>query len=97
MVEIATRTLFENHMYKFGGKVYKQENGGSIGDRWTCSAAELVVQDWAEKIKNILVQSGLRVHLLAGYVDDGRQGTSTLPMGMEYNEQEKVFLTGVSS
>ena len=97
VVEIATRTLFENHMYKFGGKVYKQENGGSIGDRWTCSAAEIVVQDWADKYRNILVNSGLTVHLLAGYVDDGRQGTSTLPMGMEYNKQENVFKYSIAA
>ena len=70
VLEIATRTLFENHCYRFGKKVYKQEQGGSIGDRWTGSAAEMVVQDWSEEYREILSNSGLKVHLLAGYVDD---------------------------
>ena len=94
VVEIATRTLFENHMFKFAGQVYKQNSGGSIGDRWTGSASEMVMQDWANKYKNILVDSGLRVHLLAGYVDDGRQGTSVLPLGMKYNNDKKMFTHG---
>ena len=32
VVEVATRTLFENHAYKFGNEVYRQSSGGSIGD-----------------------------------------------------------------
>ena len=79
-------------MYRFGDVVYKQEQGGYIGDRWTGSAAEIIMQDWSEKYKNILVRSGLEVHLLSGYVDDGRQGTSTLPMGMEFDKSENKFV-----
>ena len=49
VIEIATRTLFENHTYRFGGQTCKQNSGGSIGDRWTGKAAEIVVQDWGGK------------------------------------------------
>ena len=91
VVEIATRTLFENHAYKFGNEAYRQESGGSIGDRWTGSAAELVMQDWADSYRDILVKSEVEVLLLAGYVDDGRQATSTLPMGMRFNPDKKMF------
>ena len=91
VVEIATRTLFENHAYKFGNENYRQESGGSIGDRWTGSAAELVMQEWAEGYRDILVRSNMEVLLLAGYVDDGRQATSTLPMGMRFNPDKKLF------
>ena len=91
VIELATRTLFENYAYKFGGELYKQEEGGSIGDRWTGSAAELVMQDWADNYRKILENSGLEVDLLAGYVDDGRQGTTVLDKGMRFNEHEKIF------
>ena len=91
VVEVATRTLFENHMYRFGDVVYRQESGGSIGDRWTGSAAELIMQDWSEQYRKILVNSGLTVLLLAGYVDDGRQGTTALPLGMEFDKSENKF------
>ena len=91
VVEIATRTLFENHAYKFGNTNYKQSSGGSIGDRWTGAAAELVMQDWADNYEQILVKSGLEVPLLAGYVDDGRQGTTILEPGMKYCTEDKKF------
>ena len=91
VVEVATRALFENHAYKFGNIIYKQMSGGSIGDRWTGAAAELVVQDWAEQYEEILTRSGIEVDLLAGYVDDGRQGTTILEPGMKYNPEDKKF------
>ena len=92
VVEIATRTLFENHMYRFAGEVYKQESGGSIGDRWTGSAAEIVMQDWADQYMASLENSGLEVPLLAGYVDDGRQGTTILPKGQKFNKDKNQFI-----
>ena len=50
------------------------------------------MQDWSEKYKDILVRSDLEVILLAGYVDDGRQGTTIFKPGMRYNRQENKFL-----
>ena len=91
VIEIATRALFENHVYKFGNELYKQKEGGSIGDRWTGSAAELVMQDWAEGYEDILTKSGIEVELLAGYVDDGRQVTTVLKPGMEFCSKDKIF------
>ena len=29
--------------------------------------------------------------MLSGYVDDGRQLTSSLPLGMRYSKEEKIF------
>ena len=41
----------------------------------------------------ILVKAGLRVPLLPGYVDDGRQGGTTLRRGMRFDSMkgEVVF------
>ena len=91
VVEIGTRALFQNHAYRFGNEIYHQKEGGSIGDRWTGAAAEIVMQDWAKAYKNILENSKIRVMLLAGYVDDGRQLTSCLPLGYRFSEQDKIF------
>ena len=49
------------------------------------------MQDWSEQYRKILVNSGLTVLLLAGYVDDGRQGTTALPLGMEFDKSENKF------
>ena len=73
--------------------MYRQENGGSIGDRWTGSAAEIVMQDWSEQYQKILDNSGLVTLLLAGYVDDGRQATTVLPMGSRYDEKANKFIS----
>ena len=93
VAEIATRALFQNHAYRFGDEYYHQKEGGSIGDRWTGAASEIVMQDWATKYRNILENSKLEVHLLAGYVDDGRQYTSCLPLGSRFQEQTGTFQT----
>ena len=93
VAEIATRALFQNHAYRFGGDIYHQLEGGSIGDRWTGAASEIVMQNWATEYKQILENSGAEVLLLAGYVDDGRQLTTSLPMGSRYNPEMKKFET----
>ena len=37
------------------------------------------------------MKSGLEIFLLSGYVDDGRQLTTTLCPGMRFNKSEKIF------
>ena len=91
VVEIAVRALFQNHAYRFGNEYYHQKEGGSIGDRWTGAASEIVMQDWAKQYRSVLENSGLTVYLLSGYVDDGRQYTSCLPMGSRYNSTTRTF------
>ena len=80
VVEIAIKILFKNFTYKFGGNFYHQSEGGPIGVRATGAAANLVMENWADLYRKILEDSGLIIHILAGYVDDGRQLTSVFPM-----------------
>ena len=49
------------------------------------------MEDWANKYRQLLVNSGIIVHLLAGYVDDGRQVTSVLPPGQKFSESSGRF------
>ena len=46
--------------------------------------------DWAEGYDNILIQSSLKVQLLAGYVDDGRQVTTILEPEMEFRRRREI-------
>ena len=71
--EIATRILFENFTYQFGGETYLQLEGGPIGARVTMCVARLVMQEWGEQYMNILIDAQLLIDFLRGYVDDGRQ------------------------
>ena len=91
VVEIALVVLFTNFCYKFGGEYFHQSEGGPIGVRLTGCAAECVMQEWSEEYQDILERSGVWVALLSGYVDDGRQITTTLERGSRYCDNTKKF------
>ena len=46
VVEIVTEVMFTSHLYTFGGKVYKQKDGGPTGLRGTCCIARLTMCMW---------------------------------------------------
>ena len=92
VAEIGTRCIFENFTYQFGEDIFLQNSGGPIGARVTMAAARIVMQAWSRGYKSILLRSGLRLTMLAGYVDDGRQSGTTLRRGMHYCKEEKIFV-----
>ena len=49
------------------------------------------MENWARNYRKILEESGLKVFMMAGYVDDGRQITSTFIKGMRYSTENKIF------
>ena len=55
-------------------------------------ASRMVMQHWARSYKNILLQAGLRLALLRGYVDDGRQGSTVLRKGMKFDTEKEEFI-----
>ena len=85
------RIILENFMYTFGGKSYLQKLGGPIGARVTMAAARLVIQDWSEQYRMILIKAKLEIYLFQGYVDDGCQGSSKIRRGMKFIESEMEF------
>ena len=90
--EIAVRTVFENFTYKFGGKFYKQQEGGPIGARLTMCAARLVMMQWAEDYNTILTDSGLEPEMLEVYVDDGRQAGPAFKLGTRFDPASKKLI-----
>ena len=92
VAEIGTRVVFDNFCYKFGWVAYHQQGGGPIGARVTMCAAKMVIQNWARKYHGILLRAGLRIPLLTGYVDDGRQGGTVLRRGMRFCERDGQFV-----
>ena len=43
VIKICTEEMFKNHLYTFGGKIFKQKKGGPIGLRGTCAIARLTM------------------------------------------------------
>ena len=54
--------------------------------------ARLVMSDWGERYKIILVASGIPPDLLGGYVDDGRQESGVLEIGFEFDKSVGKFV-----
>ena len=92
VAEIGTRAIFELFCYQFAGKSFHQQSGGPIGARVTMCASRMVMQHWARGYADILLKAGLRLPLLSGYVDDGRQGSTVLRMGMAFDKEKMEFV-----
>ena len=90
--EIAIRIIFENFMYNFGGKTRLQRKGGPIGARLTMACSRVVMQEWGEKYRRILVEARLVITLFKIYVDDVRQVSTVLKMGTRYNAEVKKLV-----
>ena len=61
MAEIGVRTVFENFIYTFAGKMYIQQKGGPIGARVTMCLARIGMHDWGEQYCVILTRASLRI------------------------------------
>ena len=59
--KVAVRTIFSHHVYKFGGKFYRQTEGGPIGLRLTGVVAQLVMDRWAKQFLKRLSDAGITV------------------------------------
>ena len=53
--------------------------------------ARLVMSDWGNKYHKILVDAGIPPDLLGGYVDDGRQESGVLEIGMRFDKTAGKF------
>ena len=73
--------------------MFHQQGGGPIGARVIMCAAKMLIQNWVRKYEGILLRTGLRVPLMSGYVDDGRQGSTVgLRKGMMFDDQLGEFV-----
>ena len=88
VVKIACRTLFENHLYEFGGRTYRQKVGGPIGLRATCAIARLVMCTWDKLWAIRLNQLGIKTELKTRYMDYGRAVLHPIRHGWRWVEGE---------
>ena len=81
VVSIATKELFNNNFYSFGGLTYHQREGGPIGLRATCAVARLCMQLFDRKWRQKLEGASLTIWLMGRYMDDGRSWLPPLKHG----------------
>ena len=91
VVAIATKAMFNNHYYQFGGKTFHQAQGGPIGLRGTCAIARVVMQLFDAKWKRRLHDLGLSTWLIARYVDDSRAILQPIRPGWRWVEDDLKY------
>jgi hypothetical protein len=92
-------TLLENHIYCFDGQIYRQREGGPIGDRLTTVLARLIMRRFAEEYKAKLIDLKIysSVKMLKIYVDDLNCATRCLPWGTTFVDGKLHSEAGVHS
>ena len=90
------KTTLTNHLYLFDGEVYKQKEGGPIGDNVTQIAARIAMFLFSSGYKRQLTSLGLlkQTYLLKLYVDDLNQAGYCLPLGTWFKDG-KIYLPGI--
>ena len=88
-LDIGVRTSFENHLYRFGGKIYRQKVGGPTGLRVTMAAARVVMGEWGERLLTILREEGMEALLAALFVDDVRLVMPAIEKGRRWDKKMK--------
>ena len=70
MVSQAVKVSMSNHMYRFGGKTYKQTDGGPIGDELSQAVARMVMIWWDKQFMKLCKELKIKVLFFKRYVDD---------------------------
>ena len=86
VVSLATKAMFRLHHYKFGGKMFKQMEGGPIGLRGTCSIARLAMQLFDGKWLGRLRSMKVTTELDGRYMDDGRNILAPFKAGWRWSD-----------
>ena len=70
MFSKATEISMKNHMYRFDGKLFKQKDGGPIGDELSQAVARLVMIWWDNEFCGRCRQLDVRMKMYTRYVDE---------------------------
>ena len=70
MLAKLVEVVMTNHTYRFDGKVYKQVDGGPIGDEMSQAVARIVMIWFDERFTQKCEERGIEVVLYKRYVDD---------------------------
>ena len=94
VMEVAVRTVFETHVYEFGGLIYHQQQGGPIGLRATGAFSKIVMGDWDLKLVQALRKCGLTKEETARYVDDVRVWMHPIQYGWRWTGVDLQYKEG---
>ena len=84
--------MFENHLYTFRGKVFKQKRDGPIGLRGTCVIARLVMSNWDRKFKMMMSRNRIYIQKYVRYMDGGRLFMAPIKRGWKWIQGELQYM-----
>ena len=90
-LEIAIKFLFENHLYQFGGKTFRQKQGAPIGLRASCSAARVVMGCYDQRLKSLLEEMEVKIETAFRYMDDLRHILPSIKLGWRWSKGKLIF------
>ena len=81
--------VMRNHLFRFRGKVYKQDEGGAIGSELTCVVARTrMIMFMREMKRKVAELEGIRMFLAKVYVDDTALVSTSIERGWRYDKCE---------
>ena len=90
-MEIAVKTVMNNHVYQYhGGELRKQSGGGGIGVELTGAVAKCVMVDWCVRFCLRAGNLGIVLKLFKNYVDDENVVMRSLPCGTRLENEVLV-------
>ena len=92
MMAKAVETSMRNHLYRFDGKNYKQEDGGPIGDELSQAVARMVMMWWDERFIELCTKIGMKIEMCTRYVDDVNIAVIPQPPGSRFIEGKISFV-----
>ena len=84
MIQKAVETVMGNHTYRFDGRIYKQKDGGPIGDEMSQAVARLTMIWFDERFLEKCTDEGMEIEFYKRYVDD----SNMLAIPPEEEEEE---------
>eukprot|EP00794_Sanderia_malayensis_P013422 gene13422-14801_t len=89
-LRIGLEVVMENHVYKFDGRINRQQRGGAIGLALTGSLAQVFMMWWDRTFKSRLSDLGIVTRLCKRYVDDVNMAADEVPAGTRFIEGRLV-------
>ena len=93
LVEILWKATFNNHFYKWKGKIFHQLKGGAIGLRLTGVCAKVVMDKLMDEFVRILESNGIQPFSIREYVDDMEAIGRAKISNNDLNFKNHIFLT----
>ena len=88
LVELIVVEVFSNHIYEFGGKIYRQREGGPIGLSLSGAVARAVMARWDSEVGQACAEQGIRIWFRSRYVDDCNIIIESWIRGWRWNGEE---------